>query len=174
MKGLTLFEVLVSILIFSIIAMGLGYAVVAGKSALLVSDIPTQLRGNVLFAIMQMSRELRQAIPSATVPIAEESSNSVTFHVARYNVTTGAIDFGQPITYQCVGCSATVPGQLTRTSGGTTLVIAPNIVTPSGLPIFSRKDVDNGLIIIDINAQKADSQGKLWKDAEQAIVKMRN
>ena len=44
MKGLTIFEVLVSVLIFSIIAMGLGSAVVAGKSALFVSDIPSQLR----------------------------------------------------------------------------------------------------------------------------------
>jgi len=173
MKGLTLFEVLVALLIFSIIAMGLGYAVVAGKSALFASDIPTQLRGNVLFAIMQMSRELRQAVPSATVPNAEESSNSVTFRVARYNETTGAIDL-QPITYQCVGCSSIVPGQLTRTSGGITSVIAPNIVTPSGLPIFSREDIDNDLIIIDINAQKADGQGRLYQDTEQAIVKMRN
>ncbi|MCX5699782.1 MAG: hypothetical protein NTX01_08840 [Candidatus Omnitrophica bacterium] len=174
MKGLTIFEVLVSILIFSIIALGLGYAVVAGKSALLVSDIPTQLRGNVLFAIMSMDRELRQAVPSKTVPKAEESSNSITFQVARYNEATGVINFGQPITYQCNGCSSTVPGQLTRISGGATLVIAPNIVTPNGLPIFSRKDVENSLIIIDINAQKSDGQGRLYHDTEQAIVKMRN
>ena len=174
MKGLTIFEVLVSILIFSIIATGLGYAVVAGKSALLVSDIPTQLRGNVLFAIMSMARELRQAVPSKTVPNAEESSNSITFQVARYNETTGAIAYGQPITYQCNGCSSTVPGQLTRTSGGITSVITPNIVTPPPpIYLFSRKDVENGLIIIDINAQKADGQGN-HADREQAIIKMRN
>ena len=63
MKGLTLFEVLVSLLIFTIIAVGLGYAVVAGKSALFVSDIPTQLRQSVLFGLMPMVRELRQTAP---------------------------------------------------------------------------------------------------------------
>jgi prepilin-type N-terminal cleavage/methylation domain-containing protein len=172
MKGLTILEVLVAILIFSIIAMGLGYAVVAGKSALLVSDIPTQLRQNVLFAIMQMARELRQTAPDKTNLNAEAESNSITFKVVRYNKNApvaGVLVWGPDITYACNGL-----GQLTRTSGGTTLVIAPNIVLPSPpVYLFSRKGIDEGLIKIDVNAQKADAQGN-HVDREQAIVKMRN
>jgi len=168
MKGLTILEVLVAVLIFSIIAMGLGYAVVAGKSALLISDIPTQLRGNVLFAIMSMARELRQTAPDKTNLMAEESSNSIIFKIPRYNIVTGNIDWSNDIKYECNGA-----GQLTRTSGGTTSIIVPNIVTPDGLPMFSRKDVKNSLMIIDVHVQKADSQAN-YTDREQAIIKMRN
>jgi len=174
MKGLTIIEVLVSILIFSIITLGLGYAVVAGKSALFVSDIPTQLRQNVLFAIMSMAQELRQTAADQTNLNANEESNSIIFKVARYDENTGIIGWGQEIRYECNECSSTVPGQLTRTSGGITSVIAPNIVLP--LPpiyLFSRKDIGGDLILIDINAQKADGQ-TIHKDREQAIVKMRN
>jgi hypothetical protein len=165
MKGLTIFEVLVSILIFSIIALGLGYAVVAGKSALFVSDIPTQLRGNVLLAIMPMVRELRQAAPGSTIPNEGEEGNSITFKIPRYNIDTGIINWGNDIKYECNSS-----GQLIRTSGGQTLVITSNITTL----LFSRKDIVDGLIKIDVTAQKADSQGKLYQDTEQVIVKMRN
>lgn len=169
MKGLTIFEVLIAILIFSIIAMGLGYTVVAGKSALLVSDIPTQLRGNVLFAIMSMSRELRQTAPDKTNLDAEESSNSIIFKIPRYNIVTGNIDWSNDIKYECNGA-----GQLTRTSGGITSVITPNVVTPNGFPMFSRKDVKSGLMIIDVHVQKADARGVNYTNREQALIKMRN
>ena len=172
MKGLTIFEVLVSVLIFSIIAMGLGLAVVAGKSALLISDIPTQLRQNVLFALMPMVRELRQTAP-AKINLGEgASSNSITFKIPHDNNADGVvvdnignIEWGQNITYARNGA-----GQLTRTSGVTTLVIAPNIATLQ----FSRPVGQDALIQIDITVSKADAQGRLYQDTEQAVVKMRN
>jgi prepilin-type N-terminal cleavage/methylation domain-containing protein len=173
MKGLTLFEVLVSILIFSIVAMGLGSAVVAGKSALFVSDIPTQLRQNVLFALMPMVRELRQTAP-AKINIGEgATSNSITFKLPNDNNGDGVIvdnigniEWGvNSITYARNGA-----GQLTRTCAGVTKVVAPNI---SSLQ-FSRPVGKDTLIQIDITAQKTDNQGKLYQDADQVIVKMRN
>ncbi len=190
MKGFTVFEILVAILIFSFVAMGLSSAVVIGKSALMVSDTPTQLRQNVLFAIMALSRDLRQADLSTVDLKVGESSNSITFQIPRYNniINKGTRDLGQAIKYECKWCSDTVSGQLTRTSGGKTLVIVPNIVLPLVAPpsepifLFSRKSltwslkgVDNvkSLIKIDINARKAGAQ-KIYYDREQAIVKMRN
>ena len=172
MKGLTLFEVLVSILIFSIIALGLGSAVVAGKSALFVSDIPSQLRGNVLFALMPMVRELRQTAP-AKINLGEgTSSSSITFKVPHDNNADGVvvdnignIEWGSNITYARNGS-----GQLTRTSGGVTLVVAPNIATLQ----FSRPVAEDALIQIDLTVSKADGRGVLYQDTEQAIVKMRN
>ena len=172
MKGLTIFEVLVSVLIFSIIAMGLGSAVVAGKRALFVSDIPTQLRQNVLFAIMPMTRALRQTAPAKINLTEGASSNSITFKVPHDNNSDGVvvdnignIEWGQDITYARNGL-----GQLTRTQGNLISVIAPNIATLQ----FSRPVADDALIQIDITVQKADGQGRLYQDAEQAIVKMRN
>lgn len=167
MKGLTLFEVLVSLLIFSIIALGLGYAVVAGKSVLLVSDIPTQLRQNVLFALMPMVRELRQSASSTFLASFEEgtSSDSLRFQVSRYNIGTSVIDWGEPIIYARNGLN-----QLVRTCGGTTLVIAPNVTTL----LFSRLAGEDALIQIDITVSKLDGQGNLYQDSVQQIVKMRN
>ena len=172
MKGLTIFEVLVAVLVFSIIAMALGYAVVAGKSALLISDLPTQLRQNVLFAIMPMVRELRQTAP-AKINLGEgASSNSVTFKIPHDNNADGVvvdnignIEWGGNITYARNGA-----GQLTRTSGVVTSVIAPNIATLQ----FSRPTGEDALIQIDLIVQKADALGRLYQDTEQAIVKMRN
>ncbi len=172
MKGLTIFEVLVSILIFSIIALGLGSVVVAGKNALFVSDIPSQLRGNVLFALMPMVRELRQTAP-AEINLGEgTSSNSVTFKVPHDNNADGVVvdnignvEWSGDITYARNGAS-----QLIRTFGGTTSVIAPNIASLQ----FSRPVGEDALIQIDITVSKADSQGGLYQDSEQAIVKMRN
>ena len=176
MKGLTIFEVLVSVLIFSIIAMGLGSAVVAGKRALFVSDIPTQLRQNVLFAIMPMTRALRQTAPAKINLTEGASSNSITFKVPHDNNSDGVvvdnignIEWGQDITY-----ARDEAGQLTRTCGGVTSVIAPNIAVLQ----FSRPAGQVGdketLLQIDLTAQKTDNQGKLYQDTDQVILKMRN
>lgn len=172
MKGLTILEVLISVLIFSIIAIGLGSAVVAGKSALFVSDIPTQLRQNVLFALIPMERDLRQTAP-AKINLGEGvTANSITFKIP-FDIdadglvvdNVGSIEWGGDITYARNGAN-----QLTRTAGGTTSVIVPNIATLE----FSRQVGEDELIQIDIVVQKADNQGILYSDVEQAIVKMRN
>ena len=172
MKGLTIFEVLIAILIFAIIAVGLGFAVVAGKNALFVSDIPTQLRQDVLFAIMPMVRELRQTAP-AKISLGEgASSNSITFKIPHDNNGDGVvvdnignIEWGGNITY-----ARNAGGQLTRTFGGVTSLIAPNISTLQ----FSRPTGEDALIQIDLIVQKTDARGRLYQDTEQAIVKMRN
>jgi len=172
MKGMTVVEVLVSVLIFSVVALGLGYAVVAGKNALLVSDIPTQLRGDLLFAISPLVRELRQTAP-AKINLAEgASSNTVTFKIPNDNNADGVvvdsvgnIEWGGDIVYARNGSS-----QLTRTFGGTTSVIAPNIVTL----LFTRINGENALIQVDITVSKTDGAGNLYQDSEQALVKMRN
>lgn len=173
-KGLTLIEVLVALVIFSIIAMGIGYAVVAGKSALFVSDIPTQLRQDVLFALLPMVRELRQTAPARINLMEGATSSSVTFKIPHDNSlppdgvpvdTIGNIEWGQDITYARDGA-----GQLIRTYAGTTKVVASHITALQ----FSRPAGNDAIIQIDVTVQKAGGQGNLYQDTEQAIVKMRN
>ena len=170
MKGLTLIEVMVAILIFSIIALGLSSAVVAGKSALLVSDIPTELRQNVLFALMSMSRELRQADSKLVTITPGGLSDSVKFRIPHDNSVppdglvvdaAGDIEWSQDIIYSCNG------GKLWRKLGaGVPTMIAPNIITLR----FSQPETE--LIKIDITAQKA---GNTYPpDTESETVKMRN
>jgi Tfp pilus assembly protein PilV len=171
MRGLTILETLISILIFSIIAVALGLAVVAGKNALFTNDIPAQLRQNLLFAIVSMSQELRQTAPAKTSLGANSSSNSITFQIPNDNNGDGLvvdafgnIEWSVNITYARNGANA-----LTRTQGGTTSVVSSNI---SALQ-FTRPAGEDNILQIDITAQRANTTGN-WQDTEQAIIKMRN
>jgi len=123
---------------------------------------------------MPMVRELRQTAPAQISLTEGASGSSITFKkpqdddlppdgVVVDNI--GNIEWGQNIVYARDGA-----GQLTRTSGGITSVIAPNIATLQ----FSRPVGEDALIQIDITVQRTDAQGNLYQDAEQAIVKMRN
>jgi hypothetical protein len=179
MKGLTIFEVLIAVLIFSVIALGLGYTVVAGKSALLASDVPTQLRQNVVFAIMSISRDLRQADSAHITIVNSAPCNSITFRIPQDNNadglvidSAGDIEWSQYITYTCNGAD-----QLLRTVDGVSSVIAPNI-TALGFSWLT----EDALLQIDITAQKKDAgghlsldaQGNAYEDTERSVVRIRN
>ncbi len=171
MRGLTLVEILVAILIFSIIMIAIGLTVVAGKNSLFTSDAPTQLRQNLLFSIMSISKELRETTPSKTNLAEGTNSSSITFQVPFDNNadgvivdTVGNIEWSSNITYSLNGAS-----QLIRTQGGTTTIISPNIAILQ----FSRPLGKDRIIQIDITVQKANGMGN-WQDSEQAILKMRN
>ncbi|MFA6357477.1 MAG: hypothetical protein WCY09_02280 [Candidatus Omnitrophota bacterium] len=171
MKGLTLIEILVSTLIFSIIMIAIGLAMVAGKNSLFTSDTPTQLRQNLLFSIMSMTRDLRETSPSKTNLASGTNSNSLTFQVPFDNNsdgivvdTIGNIEWSGNITY-----SVNNANQLIRTQGPVTSIISPNITTLR----FSRPSGEDNIIQIDLTAGKINSTGN-WQDTEQAILKMRN
>ncbi len=171
MRGFTIFETLVSILIFSIITMALGFTVVVGKNSFFTTDAATQLRQNVLFAIISMNRELCQTAPSKTNLGAETCSNSITFQIPNDNNAdgvavdaSGQIEWGTNIIYARNGLN-----ELTRTQGGVTSVIAPNI---TGLT-FCRPIGESNILQIDITANKTDNT-EILEDSEQAIIKMRN
>lgn len=171
MRGFTVFETLISILIFSIITIALGLTVVAGKNALFSNDVPTQLRQNLLFAIVSLSRELRQTAPAKTNIGTNSSSNSITLQIPHDNNgdgstvdATGNIEWGANITYARNGAN-----QLTRTQAGITSIISSNIWALQ----FTRPANENNILQIDITAQGANNTGS-WQDTEQAIIKMRN
>ncbi|PIQ90735.1 MAG: hypothetical protein COV71_03000 [Candidatus Omnitrophica bacterium CG11_big_fil_rev_8_21_14_0_20_41_12] len=171
MRGFTVFETLISMLIFSIITVALGLAVVAGKNALFTNDLPTQLRQNLLFAIVAMNRELRQTAPSKTNIGASSSNNYITFKIPHDNNgdgltvdAIGSIEWGEDITYARDGSN-----RLIRTQAGATSIISSEI---SALQ-FSRPAGEADILQIDIAAQGANNTGS-WQDTEQAIIKMRN
>lgn len=158
-------------LIFSIITIALGLTVVAGRNSLFTNDIPTQLRQDLLFAIVSMSRELRQTTPSKTNIGANSSGNSITFQIPNDNNADGLvvdnignIEWGLNITYARNGAN-----EITRAQGGVTTVISSNIAALQ----FTRPAGEDNILQIDITAQRANNTGN-WQDTEQAIIKMRN
>jgi len=171
MRGFTILETLISILIFSVIAIALGLGIVAGKNSLFTSDLPTQLRQNLLFGIVSMSRELRQTAPAKTNISSSTSSNSISFQIPHDNNsdgsivdTLGNIEWGSSITYVLDGT-----GQIMRTQNGVSSIITANI---SALQ-FTRPAGKDNIMQVDISAAKTNSTGN-WQDSEQAIIKMRN
>jgi len=171
MKGLTLVETLISILIFSIVMIAIGLAMVAGKNSLFISDTPTQLRQNILISIMSLSRELRKTAPAKTNLASGASSNSITFKVPFDNNADGVvvdaignIEWSSNITYSLNGLN-----QLIRTQNGSTTIISPNIATLG----FSRPIGEDKIIQVDIATQKINNAGN-WQDQEQVKLKMRN
>ena len=163
-----------ALIIFSVIAMGFGYAVVAGKNSLFVSDIPTKLRQDLLFALLPMVRELRQTAPAKLSLTEGSTSNTITFKIPRDDDTPadgvpvdtiGNIEWSTDITYARDGA-----GRLIRSQNGVSAVVSSNIAALQ----FSRPTGEDAIIQIDLTAAKADGQGALYQDTEQAIVKMRN
>ena len=171
MRGFTILETLISTLIFSIIVIALGLGIIAGKNSLFTSDVPTQLRQNVLFAVVSMSRELRQTTPSKTNIGSSTSSSSISFQIPHDNNsdsslvdTLGNIEWGSSITYARNGAN-----QIIRTQNGASSILSANISTL----LFTRPAGEDNIIQIDITSSKTHNS-RNWQDSEQAIIKMRN
>jgi len=169
MRGFTLLETLIAILIFSVIVVAMGMTVVAGQRSLFTTDVPTQLRQSILFSLITMSKELRQTAPSKTNLASGTSSNTITFQIPHDNDADGStvdidgtIEWGNSITYTLNG------NQIIRTQNGVNKILGSNI---SGL-LFTRPS-GNNTIQLDITAQAQNNTGN-WTDTEQAIITMRN
>ena len=172
MKGFTITEALVSILIFSIIVVALYLGLATGQRLWFTGDTTTELRQNVLLGIIPLTRELRQSAPAKTSLSAGTSGSSITFKIPNDNNGDGStvdnagnIEWSSDISYARDGSN-----QLIRTQAGASSIISQNI---SALE-FSRPSGEDLILQIDITARKNDAQGILIQDTEQAVIKMRN
>ena len=165
MKAFTLVETLVSVLIFSIIAMSIFLVMSIGQRSWFTGDASMEVRQQIIVVLTRMNSELAETTSSQTNLTANVPATSITFHIPTGIVvdTLGNIVWSTPITY-----SRNVSNQLIRTYAGTTSIIGNDISSLQFTNTQSR------LIQIDITAQKTDNMGKVVQDIEQSIIKMRN
>jgi type II secretory pathway component PulJ len=170
MKGFTLVEILVSFLIMTII-LGVLFAVLSvGQRSWFTGGPATEIREQLILAVMNMQREISETKPSRTNLAVGSTSSSLTFSVPQDNDGNGCIvndlggiEWSRDITY-----SLNASGQLIRSAEGADSIHGVNITSLQ----FTR--INDRLMQIDITAQKASRLEQHVDDAEQAVIKMRN
>ncbi|MFA5275741.1 MAG: hypothetical protein WC417_02480 [Candidatus Omnitrophota bacterium] len=163
-------ETLVSTLIFTVIAMGIFLVMTVAQRSWFSGDAAVEVRQQLIIALITMNRELSETTSGKTDLTADTPKASITFSIPHDNNgdgriidDDGKIEWSEPITYY-----RDASNNLLRTFGGAVSIMAHDI---SSLQFIN---TENKLIQVDIKAEKIDGMGKLTRDVERAIIKMRN
>jgi len=172
MKGFTLIEVMVGVVILLLLILAAFAVMDVGRGAWFTGDVSVALRQEVIKAFARMERELNGTRPAQISLRIGTSSPSLTFEIPQdingdgtILDAQGNVEWSGNIVYALNGSN-----QITRTASGKTSVLANNIVNLQ----FSRPASPVNLLQIDITAQKVSSTGRTVQDAGQIIIKMRN
>lgn len=172
MKGMTLVELLLSLSILVILMLGSFQIMDVGAKNWLTSDVSVQLRQEIVRSFSRMELDLKKTRPAQISLGSGASSTSLTFRVPQDNNNDGTIldasgyiEWSSDIVYALDGS-----GQITRTSAGTTSVVARNITSLQ----FTRPISPADILQIDIVASKISDAGRTLQDSSQLKVRMRN
>ena len=170
-KGYSLVEVLVTILIFSILAAAINTVLLVGESSWQTNSVRMELIQELRKATATMEDELRQTAPSAITAgptVADGStSTSITFF-APNGVSGNSIAWSANTTQFILG--GTDSNQLQRIENGVTKVVAQNIATLG----FSRAAATSDIIGVTLVAQKNTIKGITLTVNFAFEVQMRN
>jgi prepilin-type N-terminal cleavage/methylation domain-containing protein len=174
MKGLTLTEVLIVIVLLAVTMLAVFAVMDVGRRAWFAGDVSTELRREIINVFTTMDRELKETRPAQQSLTSGSTSATLTFKVPQDRNgdgtvldASGNIEWSDNMTYALNG-----DNEITRTVAGitpVTTVIARDIVNLQ----FSRPLSTINLLVIDIAAQK-ESQGRVAQDGGELKIKMRN
>jgi prepilin-type N-terminal cleavage/methylation domain-containing protein len=172
MKGFTLVEILIAVVIFLFLILGLFAVMEVGRGAWFTGDVVVALRQEIIKAVMTMEKELRETRPAQISLTSGNSSPLLTFRIPQDNNNDGTIldafgniEWSGDITY-----ALNADNQITRTASGVTAVIANNMINLQ----FTRPTSPVNILQIDITARKASVLGRVFRDTGQIMIKMRN
>lgn len=172
MRSFALVEMVVVSLILTLVVAMLFMALIMGQRSWSAGDTTTELRGQIIRAVMNMNKELSETAPGKTnLTSVGDSTNSIEFHLPQDIDGDGTIiDAIGQIEWSPneVSYALNPSHYLIRNYEGTDSIIGTNITSL----LFTR--TQGRLIQIDITAQKANSSGQQVQIQEQAIIKMRN
>ncbi|MCK9573231.1 MAG: hypothetical protein M0R20_02365 [Candidatus Omnitrophica bacterium] len=181
MKAFTLVEVLVAACIFFILV-GTAFVVMdAGISSWFAGDIETNLRREIIKAIIPMERELKSTTAAQTNLASGTSSNTITFSIPQDNDADGTILDTQAAIEWSSDADAAAPWTITyslngnneiikTTSAGDVSVLARHINSL----LFTRPISPVNVLQVDIGATAQNAKGRVYNDVGQIIIKMRN
>ena len=181
LTGFTLVEVLVAACIFFILV-GTAFVVMdAGISSWFAGDIETNIRREIIKAIIPMERELKSTRAAQTNLASGTSSDTITFSVPQDNDADGTILDAQASIEWSSDADAAAPWTITyslngnneiikTTSTGGVSVLARHI---SSL-LFTRPISPVNVLQVDIGAAAQNTKGRVYNDVGQIIIKMRN
>lgn len=174
MKGFTLVEIMISLLIFSLIFMATFMVLSGGQSSWYIGDAKIQLNQELRRPLLTMNRELRQTRSSEIigVPADDNFYTSITFRIPEdVDVDGDVIDALGNIEWSGnINYSLNASNQIVRSSPSGTSILANNV---SGLQ-FMRPSGSPNTIDINISVQKTTTLGRNLQAGITSSVKMRN
>jgi len=172
MKGLTLIEILVATVIFTILIFAVFQVMEVGRSSWFRADVVVELRQEIIKTFMRMESELKETRPAQISLGSGTSGSSLTFKIPQDNNgdgtildASGNIEWSGNITYALNGAN-----QITRTASGLTSILANNVVSLQ----FTRPTSPVNILQIDITVRKTSVLGTQLQDTGQIMIKMRN
>ena len=170
MRGMTLLEAIVAIVIFAIIITATYLVLIVGNRSWYSTDVTAEIRQEVVRALLKMQIELVQTRPSRTSIAVGHSANSITFSLPQDRDgdgtvlnSLGQIEWSDNITYSRDG-----QNRIIRTVAANTSVLAKDI---SSL-LFNR--TEDTILQVDINATKTSVTKQVLQDTGEITVRMRN
>lgn len=173
MKGFTFVEILIAVTIFLILMLAAYTVMDVGRNAWFTGEASGQLRQEIIRPFMRMETELKETSPAQINLTIGNSSSSLTFKIPQ-DVdldgstldSAGNIEWSGNITYSLDLAS----NQIKRTVSGTTTILANDIV----FLLFTRPLSSAARLQIDITARKMSPIRRVFQEAGQIIIKMRN
>ncbi|MBM3244612.1 MAG: hypothetical protein FJZ15_02320 [Candidatus Omnitrophica bacterium] len=185
-KGLTLIETLVAVSIFVALILVIFTVMETGRNAWFTEDVSTELRQGIINAFSVMERELRETgnnspvinLPSGT------SANSLTFHLPQKDANGDIIlDANGNVTWSLdtITYALNGAGQITRTTQGSTTILANNIIYLQFRRPASRDELSmdkstllDNVMQITVAARKTNALRRVIDDSGQITIEMRN
>lgn len=171
MKGFTLVELMIVMLIFSII-LGAVFAVMnIGKTSWHLGDAQVEMQQEARKGMDWMTKELRQSGSSAIIGVPADGNfySTITFRVPDEDGidANGNIDWGNQISYSLGGLNGQ---QLLRTVGGESTVLANRVVNLQ----FGRQVATPNIVEITLQSQKTAIPGHLMSATLNSQIRFRN
>ena len=174
MRGFSLVEILITVLLFSLVFMASFAVLTAGKNSWYTGDVEVEINQEIRKGLLTMNRQLRQSRSSVITGVFPDGNyyNSITFKIpedidADGDVidALGNMEWSDDITY-----SLNARNQIIRTLSGNTTILANYI---SNLQ-FRRPAGSPDVIQIYVTAQKETALKRTLTSDIMSSIRMRN
>jgi hypothetical protein len=174
LRGFSLVEILITVLLFTLVFMATFAVLTAGKNSWYVGDVEVEINQEMRKGLLVMNRQLRQSRSSVITGVLPNGSyySSITFKVPEDTDNDGDVidalgnmEWSNDITY-----SLNASNQIIRTFSGNTTILANSI---SNLQ-FRRPAGNPDVVQIYLTAQKATVLGRTLTSDIMSSIRMRN
>lgn len=164
-KGFTLLELMIVAALVAIIGAALFMAMSAGRTSWYEADTQIALQQELRKAMGQVTVDLMQSSKTqVSIPADGAIYGSIVFNISQGVFSNGTINWGTPVSYALIG------GQINRTQGGVSRILANNITRMD----FRRQVLSSNIVRINLTVQKSTVFNRLLNASLESAVSLRN
>ena len=171
-KGFSLVEISIAYAVLSVVILGALQLVDVQWKQFQAGELSSSLRMQIITAFSRVEKELKSTQPAQLSLAAGATATTLTFRVPQDGNNdgtvldaNGSLEWSGQITY-----ALSNSGQLTRTTGGVTTVLANSV---TGLT-FTRPAAPTDVIRVTVTSGRTTVLGRTLTDTDQISVQMRN